>query len=178
MNDHNSDNEKPDIEGAIRLLRSPDTQIRQFIAYLLGRTGDPRAIEPLIECLHDEHPGVRGAAANALGAIGDQSAIPYLIPLLKEPNPQLVIWTAFALTMLGQDHFHVLVEGVNSTDVQVRRSSVLAMQQLGDKRAVGPLLTLSEDHERRFDSDSTVAEAAQRALISLGYNIGKLPPKI
>ena len=63
MSDAN--NPQPDIEGAIGLLTSPDPQMRQFVAYLLGQARDPRAIEPLIDTLQDEHVGVRGAAANA-----------------------------------------------------------------------------------------------------------------
>src|SRR5688572_27964864 len=90
----------PDIEGAIRLLKSPDVQLRQFVAYLLGRAGDARAIEPLIDTLQDDHPGVRGAAANALGALGDETAVPYLKPLLREANQQLMVWAAYALTRL------------------------------------------------------------------------------
>ncbi len=167
----------PDIEGAIRLLQSPDVQLRQFVAYLLGRAGDPRAIEPLIDALQDENVGVRGAAANALGAIGDEAAVPYLKPLLKSDNPQLVVWAAFALTMLGQDHFQRIVDALQSVDVEVRRSAVLAAQQLRDPRAIQPLLALANDHERRFDGDSTVAEAAAKALIILGYNVGHLPPR-
>jgi HEAT repeat protein len=167
----------PDIEGAIGLLRSEDVQLRQFVAYLLGQARDPRAIEPLIDALQDAHVGVRGAAANALGTIGDQSAVPYLLPLLKQDNAQLVVWAAFALTRLGYDHFVVLEQSLQAADVDVRRSGVLALQQLKDQRAVPLLLGLQDDHARRFSEDITVAEAAQRALIHLGYNIGKLPPR-
>jgi len=167
---------KPDIEGAIRLLSSPDVQLRQFVAYLLGQVGDARAIEPLIDLLQDEHVGVRGAAANALGNIGDSGAVPYLKPLLKDNNPQLVVWAAFALTRLGHDHFNKLEAALQSADVDVRRSGVLAMQQLGDARAIPALLALYNDHDRRFQDDTTVAEAATKALIHLGYNIGQLPP--
>lgn len=168
---------RPDIEGAIRLLKSGDEQVRQFVAYLLGRTGDTRAIEPLIDALQDEHVGVRGAAANALGAIGDDNAIPYLLPLLKHENPQLVTWAAYALTRLGRDHFHLLAQGLQNDAVEVRRSAILAMQQLGDSRAIAPLLTMQDDSERRFPDDLTVAEAAIKALIILGYNVGNLPPR-
>ncbi len=158
---------QPDIEGAIRLLKNGDDQVRQFIAYLLGRTGDSRAIEPLIDALQDEHVGVRGAAANALGALGDIDAVPYLLPLLKHDNPQLVIWAAYALTRLGRDHFHILVDALHNDAVEVRRSAILAMQQLGDSRAADPLRTLHNDHARRFPDDTTVAEAAAKALSSL-----------
>ncbi len=168
---------KPDIEGAIGLLRSEDEQLRQFVAYLLGQTRDPRAIEPLIDALQDEHVGVRGAAANALGAIGDESAVPYLKPLLRQDNPQLVIWVAYALTRLGHDTFDRIEQGLQSPDVLVRRSAVLAMQQLGDPRAIPALLAARDDQAQRFPDDSTVAEAAMRALASLGYNIGQLPPR-
>ncbi|HEX2909019.1 MAG TPA: HEAT repeat domain-containing protein, partial [Phototrophicaceae bacterium] len=115
-------------------------------------------------------------AANALGTIGDVSAVPYLLPLLKQSNPQLVVWAAFALTRLGHDHFSFLETALQSTEVDVRRSAILAMQQLGDSRAIAPLLRVCDDPSRRFETDSTVAEAATKALISLGYNIGNLPP--
>lgn len=169
---------KPDIEGAIRLLReSEDSQLRQFVAYLLGQAGDPRAIEPLIDALQDDHVGVRGAAANALGNIGSAEAVPYLRPLLQDENAQLVVWAAFALSRLGHDHFDVMTGALESDDVDVRRSAILALKQLGDRRAIGPLLALQGDHSRRFEADLTVEEAANQTLISLGYNIGKLPPR-
>lgn len=160
----------PDIEGAIRLLKSEDEQLRQFVAYLLGQAGDLRAVEPLIDALQDEHIGVRGAAANALGALGDSLVIPYLKPLLKQDNPQLSIWVAFALTRLGEDHFNSITPALSSEDVDVRRSAILALRQLGDRRAIKPLLALCDDESRRFEADSTVAEAALQTLISLGYN--------
>ncbi|MBI1282447.1 MAG: hypothetical protein GC179_30250 [Anaerolineaceae bacterium] len=173
MNDSNPP--PPDIEGAIGLLSSPDPQLRQFVAYLLGRAGDSRAIEPLIDALQDEHVGVRGAAANALGNIGDPAAVPYLLPLLRHANPQLVVWAAFALTKLGHDHFAVLESTLQSEDIDARRSAILAFQQLGDKRAIPLLLTLQRDESRRFSADTTLGEAAVRALIQLGYNVGNLP---
>lgn len=169
-------NPQPDIEGAIGLLSSPDPQLRQFVAYLLGQARDSRAIEPLIDALQDEHVGVRGAAANALGTIGDPAAVPYLQPLLRHSNPQLVVWAAFALTKLGRDSFEVLETTMQSEDVDVRRSTILAFQQLGDQRAVPLLLQLQRDDSRRFSGDTTLGEAAVKALIQLGYNVGNLPP--
>ena len=170
MNNSSNSKDVPDVEGAISLLQSPDVQLRQFVAYLLGQVGDTRAIEPLIDALQDEHPGVRGAAANALGAIGDQSAIPYLKPLLKTTNPQLMVWAAYALSMLGHDYFSIIADALVSTDVAVRRSAILAMQQLGDPRAIPLLIPLSNDPARRFEADSTVGEAARKTLLNLGYH--------
>lgn len=160
---------RPDIEGAIGLLDSPDTQIRQFIAYLLGQSGDQRAVEPLMERLYDEHPGVRGAAANALGQLGDPRAVPFLQPLLVDAHPQIAVWAAFALTRLGSDYFDRLVAALAADEVEVRRSAVLALRQLGDPRAIEPLLRLRGDQSRRFENDTTVDWAVEKALESLGY---------
>ena len=162
----------PNIEGAIDLLKSPDVQIRQFVAYLLGEAKHPAAIEPLIAALRDQHVGVRGAAANALGKIGDARALPPLRALLMDKNPQMVVWAAFGLTRLGDDHFDDLIAFLRSPDVMVRRSAVLALNQLGDPRAIPALTLLLEDREKRFSSDNTVAEAVERALASLGHRVG------
>jgi HEAT repeat protein len=162
----------PTIEGAIELLKSPDTQIRQFVAYLLGEAKHPAAIEPLIVALRDSNVGVRGAAANALGKIGDVRALPPLRLLMADKNPQMVVWAAFALTRLGEDHFDWLIGALRSPDVMVRRSAVLALNQLGDQRAIPALTLLLEDREKRFDSDNTVAEAVEHALAALGHRVG------
>lgn len=159
----------PDIEGAIGLLSSDDVQIRQFVAYLLGQVGDERALEALIDTLYDDHVGVRGAAANALGQICDPRAIPHLLPLVGDDNRQLAVWGAFALTRLGEDYFHVMVNALRSDDVNVRRSGILALEQLGDPRAIPHLLELRDDDERRFSVDTPVSFAADRALKKLGY---------
>jgi HEAT repeat protein len=159
----------PDIDGAIALLKSEDVQLRQFVAYLLGQTGSPRAVTPLIEALGDAHVGVRGAAANALGKLGDRSAIPHLERLILDDNRQMVVWAAFALTRLGEDYFHVLVNALRADDVNIRRSGILALHQLGEARGIAPLLALRDDPERRFESDSTVAEAVAKALRALGH---------
>ncbi len=159
----------PDIDGAIALLNSDDVQIRQFVAYLLGQVGDPRALDALIGALYDDHVGVRGAAANALGQMRDAAAIPHLLPLVGDDNRQLAVWAAFALTRLGEDYFHVLINALRSDDVNVRRSGVLALEQLGDARAIPHLLSLHDDDARRFAVDTTVSFAAARALRKLGY---------
>jgi HEAT repeat protein len=82
----------------------------------------------------------------------------------------MVVWAAFALTMLGDDRFDTMVNALKSPDVMVRRSAVLALRQLGDRRAIEPLLALRGDQERRFEADTTVETAAANALLNLGYD--------
>ncbi|MBP7051493.1 MAG: HEAT repeat domain-containing protein [Phycisphaerae bacterium] len=47
-----------------------DSRIREVIARILGRLGDPQAIEPLLELLANHYRDVRLAAREALNALG------------------------------------------------------------------------------------------------------------
>ena len=57
--------QRGDLAALIEELTSPNN---------LGRTGDPRALEPLIGLLRSEDVILRRAAAAALGGLGDQRA--------------------------------------------------------------------------------------------------------
>lgn len=62
-------------EPLIRLLKSPDPDLRWRAASLLGDGRDRRAVEPLIAALEDADGHVSGSAAIALGEIGDENAV-------------------------------------------------------------------------------------------------------
>lgn len=49
--------------------------VRVQSAIALGKIGDTRAVDPLIEALNNKKPGVRFGAAEALGEIGDTRAV-------------------------------------------------------------------------------------------------------
>jgi phycocyanobilin lyase alpha subunit len=80
------------VEEAIANLRHPDTSLRYYAAWWLGkfRVHSPEAVEVLIECLTDEvdrtelggYP-LRRNAARALGKMGDPRAISGLITCLE-----------------------------------------------------------------------------------------------
>ena len=46
-------------------------KVRVQAALVLGKLGDPRAVQPLIKALADQNKTVRGIAASALGQLGD-----------------------------------------------------------------------------------------------------------
>jgi len=48
------------------------------LATVLGNFGDQRAVEPLIEALHDPDPSLRFYVARALGKLRDKRALPAL----------------------------------------------------------------------------------------------------
>ena len=64
----------------IEKLSDDNEGTRWNAAEALGRLGDPRAVEPLIDTLWDDDARVRTKAAWALGMLGDPRA---LVPLQK-----------------------------------------------------------------------------------------------
>ena len=59
----------------IQMLTDDNEGTRWKAAEMLGRMGDPAAVEPLIDTLWDDDSRVRLKAAWALGQIGDQRGI-------------------------------------------------------------------------------------------------------
>lgn len=59
--------------------KSIQRRLRQRAIIALGRIGDPRAVESLVEILAKESPGWGQWAAMALGEIGDRRAVPALL---------------------------------------------------------------------------------------------------
>jgi len=57
-------------------LRTTEPQMKQRILASLGKIGDPRAAQPIVEFLHrDLDPATRGTAIYALGDIGSSDAV-------------------------------------------------------------------------------------------------------
>ncbi|WP_017317826.1 HEAT repeat domain-containing protein [Mastigocladopsis repens] len=96
-------------EQAIANLNSPDTSLRYYAAWWLGkfRVQSPEAVDALIAALEDEadrtelggYP-LRRNAARALGKLGDAKAVPSLIKCLECPDFYVREAAAQSLEML------------------------------------------------------------------------------
>jgi len=63
--------DKGDLEGLFKALGHKDYEVRGNAAEALGKIGDKRAVEPLIQTLlEDKSAYVRGKAAEALDKLG------------------------------------------------------------------------------------------------------------
>lgn len=74
------------LEHFIALLTDDNEGTRWKAAEVLGRMGDPAAVEALIDTLWDDDSRVRLKAAWALGQIGDQRALRPLQRLYRMEN--------------------------------------------------------------------------------------------
>ena len=74
-------------------------------AWALGKIGDKRAVEPLIEALKHEHVGLRATSADSLGELGDERAVEPLIELRDADKEKYVeIRARDALRMIKNKH--------------------------------------------------------------------------
>lgn len=71
---------RPAVEILIESLEDDDWLVREAAADLLGKIGDVRAVEPLMERLRvDQDTGVKELAVKALGLIGDSRPVDLLV---------------------------------------------------------------------------------------------------
>ncbi|MGB7546204.1 MAG: HEAT repeat domain-containing protein [Terracidiphilus sp.] len=101
-------------------LKSPDSGVRLVAAEELGRTGSPRALQPLLDALNDPDFGVRGSAATALGQIKDPRAVDPLMAALKvtaKDNNEAAIKEAEALGHLGSPALEPLMAAFKDKDL-------------------------------------------------------------
>lgn len=126
--------------------------VRAEAAISLGRVGDNRAVDPLIEALGDGNSDVRAAAAQSLGKIGDPKAVEPLIVILRYDDTyslsrKQAIW---ALGMIGDaravDPLISVLNNSGHPDTQALAAEALG--KIGDPRAVNPLITALKDKDR------------------------------
>ena len=128
-------------------------------AGLLGKLGDPRAVQPLIKALSADDKRVGRAAAKALGELGDPRSVNRLIQALRAGN-DLAAW---ALGILGdQSAVEPLIVALGDRNSGVRDYAAIALANLGNERSVEPLI------EALRRPEWTIRAAAADALVRLG----------
>ncbi|MGB7339610.1 MAG: HEAT repeat domain-containing protein [Phototrophicaceae bacterium] len=130
-----SDPNIADLNAILSELRDTNKDKRRTAVMKLGMLGGSDAIRALIRTLENEYEDliVRGRAAMMLGKVGDRSAVAPLIRALDAPGYKTPL---YAVESLGQ---------------------------LGDDRAIVPLLFIAENGRDRLQ------ESARAALDKLGY---------
>ena len=134
--------QKQDVNTLVMVIKNPKTPMdRNNAARALAKIRGADAVEPLIALLKDEDKYVRAAAAEALGGIGDVRAVRPLLyaakyPALRFPRPEIV-----AIQKIGNPAVDILIEELNNEDPEIRRWSAVALNWIGDGRAVDPIIS-------------------------------------
>jgi HEAT repeat protein len=133
---------------------------RAMAAMALGKTGNPRAIEPLIGALMDTT--VRNEVIEVLGILGDVRAVEPLIAVLQTQGVERSVTmfrTIEVLVGLGDlravDPLIILT--LQDQDIYVRFAAVKALSRLIDARAVRPLITIAGNTDQVYFAGNTVS---------------------
>lgn len=152
----------------------------------LGEIGDERAVEVLLKQMQSDSEFTRSCDAIALGKIGTEKALPNLISRLRDVSAGVRSNSALSLARIGNETavdplIGVLESGksykgkVNDSTnaiVDVRKSTILALGELGDNRATEDLIEILTDKEEKKDVRLAAASALgevsdQRAVEAL-----------
>lgn len=112
----------------IEALQDPEPAIRHLAAETLGTQGESSAVSALIHALSDSEYWVRWKAAESLGRLRDARALSALVELLQSEVGVVVVKSGCV---------------VMTTDLRAIAADALA--ELGDPRAIKPLLQMLPD---------------------------------
>jgi HEAT repeat protein len=155
------------VESLIALSKSSNRFIvlRETAAEALGKIGDACAIEALIALLNDPCIELRKIAAEALGKIDDTRTVELLMVFLDEHK---YVWdqvseATAALVRIGNQSVGPLIAILMEKDASPQKLATAArtLGQIGDSRAVEPLLAILND-KKDFHVQHAVACALER----------------
>jgi len=166
------------IEELIRKLKYGSPIERQHAAQELGKLGDPRALEPLVEAmLHDRDKTVCCTAAVWLGKMGKPEAIPGLArAVLSGGDPEIRAHAADALGVIRHsDAIPVLIEASFDSHPSVRLAAVWSLAQFRDPIVIPPLLgILGNDYD---EIEQHALTGIRKHMLIHPDAILKLPPE-
>ena len=138
------------LDPLIHALQDKEGTVRKFAAILLGKLGDPRAIEPLSMTLYDMHHDVGRAAAESLAKFG-VPALDVLIEALSHPEMWIRIHSIHALGRIRDPRVvSALLEMLNDPEREVQKQVILTLGEVKDARS---LPALQEIASRRTDRE-------------------------
>lgn len=112
---------------------SKDEGVRQYLALVMGYTGDREALPLLVKALEESDSQTQIYALFALGELGDAAAVDPLVEVLASGDPGLRKTAAFALGALGDPRAAAaLRRRLDDGVADVRWNAALALARLGD----------------------------------------------
>jgi HEAT repeat protein len=163
----NSEISEMKLEELLENIRSPYAHRRVEAAAELGKLGDRRAFDALVESLKDSDNTVRDNAAFALGELGLKEAAPHIERLLGDKDEWVRKGAVKALGMLkSSSSVNRLVDAlVADPAFIVRRAAVRSLGQIGSTGAIESL------RKALYDKNVTVRDMAKQVLAEMGEEV-------
>ncbi len=151
------------VERLIQTFKDENSIVQRDAAFVLGKIGDTRAVEPLILALNDKE-WLGRSAVSALGNIGDTRAIEPIIQFLtnkvyytNDYTGEMRKEVVHALLKIGISSIEPLILALKDDDSDMPYTAVSALGLIG-LPAVEPLILALKDDEKN------VRQCAARAL--------------
>lgn len=138
-----------DVKRWLTQLRSNDVTLRSDAAHQLGKLGDERAVEALVEALSDSDEYVRKSAVTALRRIGGPAAMEGLRRALADRSEQVVLQAVNGLRdMRDREAVEPLVRVLTRRERSLQLAATDALIRIGAD-AVAPLMEAFKDRALR-----------------------------
>jgi HEAT repeat protein len=138
------------VDPLIEALGDKEGTVRKFAAILLGKIGDPRALEALGMTLYDLHHEVGKASAESLARFG-APAVDILIAALSHPEMWIRIHSVLSLSKIKDMRIApTLLQMLNDPEREVKKQVI---QSLGELKDPSTLPALQEIVSNRADRE-------------------------
>jgi HEAT repeat protein len=119
-------------EALIAALGDEHVNVRYAAVEALSKIPDQKSVLPLTRILDGQEEWLKLPAISALGNIGDYRATPFLLKIAPQPLYQQTVIEA--LGHIGDERgIPCILESLNSTDREIRKTAVLSMERLSQK---------------------------------------------
>jgi HEAT repeat protein len=137
------------VDPLIEALRDKEGTVRKFAAILLGRLGEPRALEPLGMALYDLHHEVGKASAESLARFG-VPALEILIEALSHPEMWIRIHSIEALSKTKDLRVTpILLQMLDDPEREVKKEVIQSLGKLKDPRSFNALQEIASNRADR-----------------------------
>jgi cellulose synthase operon protein C len=131
------------LADVLPVMDHQEIAMREAATFALGRSGDKRAVAPLLKALDDRRPSVQVLACLGLAQIEDARTAPALIHALADARKHDGVRAACGYA-LGARRLSAgvpaLLVALADNRGEAQRMAAWALGQLGDPRALGPLI--------------------------------------
>ncbi len=145
------------VEPLVKCLDNEDTRVQANAVYSLGKIGDERAIQPLVNHLAAANLELRSRISDALIKIG-RASIPALVKLLDNKDRELKWIAAYCLAQIGPDAEAALLKTLKQRGPQASEEIIYALGIAGRKDSFGSLydiyLTTADDSVKAWTTIS------------------------
>jgi cellulose synthase operon protein C len=131
------------IGDVLPLMDHPEKSMREAATFTIGRSGDKRAVPALLKALGDRRDPVQVLACLGLAQIDDSRVGPALIATIKDSTKIDAVRAACAYAIGARKisaGVPALLAALEDNRGETQRLAAWSLGQLGEQRALGPLL--------------------------------------